>query len=139
LESQVRAALGDSPSTRRSQVQVTVNNGVATITGSVDTLWLKAQVQRVVLEVSGVTAARNHVKVIPPKPVPDSAIANAILDALKRSDSIDDKAVEVAVEGGTVTLSGSVASESASQIAYNFALNTVGVKELRNNLVVDAH
>jgi osmotically-inducible protein OsmY len=82
-----------------------------------------------------VTAVRNHTEVVPSESVPDSAIAKAILDALERSEQIDDDAVDVRVEEGAVTLSGSVATDSASQIAHNFALNTVGVKDLRNNLV----
>jgi osmotically-inducible protein OsmY len=136
LKSQIQDALSQSPSTHGSQLHVTVDKGVATITGSVDTLWLKTQVERIAGEVGGVSGVRNHAKVVPPETVPDSVIAKTILGALERSELIDDETVEVGVEEGVVTLSGSVASHSASRTAHNFALNTGGVKDLRNNLTV---
>jgi len=132
LENQVQVALSEFSGTREGQVQVEVTNRLATLTGSVDTLWLKIQVERVVSEVDGVTGVRNHLDVLPPSPVSDQEIAKTILRALKRSESIDDGTMDVTVEQGVVTLSGSVSSESASQIAANAAINTAGVKELRN-------
>lgn len=138
LVGQIQAALSDSPSARGGQFQVTVNDGVATLAGSVDTLWLKVQVERVASQAAGVSAVRNHVEVVPSEAVPDSAIATAILDALERSETIDDETVDVGVEHGNVTLSGSVSSNSASQVACNTVINMVGVKSLQNNLVVRA-
>lgn len=138
LESQIQAALSESPRTRDRRFRVTVRDGVATLAGTVDTLWLKAQVERIASEPSGVSGVENHLEVLPPEPVPDPTIAKAILDALKRSESIDAETVDVRVEEGVVTLSGSVSSNSASQIACNVAFNTVGVKDLQSNLAVRA-
>jgi osmotically-inducible protein OsmY len=138
LVGQIQAALSALPNTRRGQFQVTVDNRVATLAGSVDALWLKVHGERIVSEVAGVSAVRNHVEVVPSEPVPDAVIATAILDALKGSESIDDETVNVRVEQGIVTLSGSVSSNSASQIACNDAINSVGVRDLRNNLEVKA-
>jgi osmotically-inducible protein OsmY len=136
LQSRIEAALWESPSTHRSQLQVTVTDKVATITGSVETLWMKIQGERIASEVSGVIGVRNDAQIVPPESMSDSAIARAILDALEQSRLIDDETVGVRVEGGVVTLLGSVASHSASLIAHNFALNTVGVMDLQNKLVV---
>jgi osmotically-inducible protein OsmY len=135
LETQVHVAVSKFPGTRAGQVRAEVENRVVTLTGSVDTLRLKVQVERVVSEVAGVTAVRNDLDVLPPSPVSDQEIAKAILDALERSESIDDETIDVTVEEGVVILSGCVSSDSASQIADNAAINTVGVKELRNHLV----
>ena len=136
LDDQIQAALSDFSGTRQGQIEVEVKNRVATVTGLVDTLWLKVQVERIVSEVGGVAAVRNDLDVLPPRPVSDQEIARAILDALERRESIDDEIVDVRVEQGDVTLSGSVSSNSASQIVCNAVINTVGVKDLRNNLAV---
>jgi osmotically-inducible protein OsmY len=138
LESRIRAALSESRCTREGPFQVSVNSGVATLTGSVDTLWLKAQIERVASDLKGVTVVSNRLKVMPPDPVSDQEIAQAILDALERSDSINDETVDVRVEDGVVTLSGSAPSDSARRIAHNAAFNTIGVRDLRNKLVVRA-
>jgi len=135
LENQIQAALSEFPGTCEGQVQVEVKSRLATLAGSLDTLWLKVQVERVVSEVGGVSGVRNDLDVLPPRPVPDQEIAKAIRDALERSESIEGETIEVTVEKGVIILSGSVSNDSASQIAENAAINTVGGRNLRNRLV----
>jgi osmotically-inducible protein OsmY len=134
LKSQIDSALSKFFSTKEARLQVTVDDGVVTVEGTVETLWLKVQVERIASEPSGVIRVKNRVEVVPVETRPDEAIAKAILEALGWSDLTDERKVDVHVERGIVTLQGTVSSGSEAQVILNAALNTVGVRDIRNDL-----
>lgn len=137
IESQVRAALAESPSTGEGSLGVTFHDGIATLEGTVDGLWRKLQAERVAAEQAGVSSVRNLIEVLPSELASDSMTARAIRESLERIDSIHIQTVDVNVQDGVVFLSGSVSSESARQAAHNAALHMPGVRDLCDNLVVE--
>lgn len=66
------------------------------------------------------------------------AIQNAVKDALRADPRVAAFEVDVVVEDGVATLFGTVDNVKAKQAAAQDAGNTVGVFEVRNNLVVEA-
>jgi osmotically-inducible protein OsmY len=134
LKSKIASALSDSFSTSDARLQVTVHDGAVTVEGSVATLWLKVQVERIASEPPGVIRVNNRVEVVPVESRPDEAIAKAILEALGWSDLSNERKVDVQVKRGIVTLSGAVSSDSEAQVILNAVLNTVGVRDVRNNV-----
>jgi hyperosmotically inducible protein len=62
LEAKIRAVLHENKATRDSDVQVTANHGVVTLTGEVPSAQSAQQVQDVVASVYGVKAVNNNLK-----------------------------------------------------------------------------
>lgn len=134
LENQIRVALSQFLRRCGSELQVAVNDGTATVTGTVRSLWLKIRVGSIVSEIAGVRDFANDVEVIPENPVSDEVIVKKILETLEMYEWIDAGRIEVEAKGGVVTLLGSVPTHSAKQAVCNAVLNKAGVRDLRNNL-----
>jgi osmotically-inducible protein OsmY len=76
--------------------------------------------------------------VVPTGDIIDETIGREIVDALERNANVDVDMVDVKVENGTVTLAGMVPNWRARRSAYEAALFTRGVINIRDNLVVSA-
>src|SRR5580658_9139050 len=59
-------------------VKVSVDNGIATLTGTVDLYEYKAEAEKAIHKVKGVEAVRNHIQVSGPN-VPDSELSEKLL------------------------------------------------------------
>lgn len=66
----------------------------------------------------------------------DASIAEAIRDAAAYDPRVSAANLQIAVDGGAVTLGGSVASVGGRFAAEDLAYNTVGVTEVKNELSV---
>lgn len=117
-------------------ISVEVDNGVATLLGSVDTYWKKQRAEEQAIDIGGVTRVVNELTVVPTKRLMDQAIADDIVAALDRNALIDTEAVDVKVENGVVTLSGTVPNWNALQGAEEAATFTSGVVDIINNLII---
>ncbi len=124
------------PEIDEGRIRVTAQNGVVTLEGSVEAFWKKLLVEDLVANLHGVTRAINRLTVVPGKDVHDEAIGQELQSALARNSHMVDGHVEVKVENGHVTLSGTVPSWAASHVAYEAAACTNGVRDVKNNLAV---
>jgi hypothetical protein len=66
----------------------------------------------------------------------DAQVASDVTDKIKADNSVPDKQLTIAANGGTVTLSGNVSSDAARNAAASDAGQVAGVKTVINNLQV---
>lgn len=108
LKKDVLAELLWDPLIAETKVGVTVNEGVVTLTGHLDTYAEKVAAKRAAERVSGVKAIAVELDVIPAgiHQRSDTEIALAVEHALSWNTSVPQDRVKVAVEKGWVTLTG---------------------------------
>jgi len=115
-----------------SDIQAIVEKGVVTLRGHTTWEYERQAAEVAVRFLSGVISIVNAIVVKPRvKPV---EVQNAIETALKRNAEVDAKKVKVAVDGGTVTLSGRVRSWMEREEAEKAAWNAPGVTSVRNEV-----
>jgi osmotically-inducible protein OsmY len=136
IKSNIDNVLRWSSEIDESNITVTVNDGVVTIEGSVDTHWKKNKLEKLIEDMIGVSRVINQVAIVPLDNVVDELIAEEIVKALNRNSSITVDTVGVEVANGNVILSGSVPSWTAYQAAQEVAEYTKGVNDIKNNLVI---
>lgn len=122
-----------------ASVKVTVENGVATLSGSVDLYEYKADAAKRVLHAKGVTAVRNQIEVAGPR-VADQQLRDKLVEKLEYDrvgyGNVFD-AIGVGVENGVVTLAGHAHNYVNRDSALALVSTTPGVKDLVDNIEVD--
>ena len=113
-------------------VKAVVDQGWVTLEGEVGWDYQRRNAERAVLGLGGVAAVSNNI-VVKSGAAPTDIRAR-IEAALVRSAKIDAHAIEVAVSGSVVTLSGKVAALNESESAERAAWAAPGVTEVRNKL-----
>jgi osmotically-inducible protein OsmY len=119
---------------RSFKLDVDVNAGLVELTGSVNSLWKKYHAETLAENVTGVLAVTNKIAVVPSEDYTDEAIAEDITATINRRLDVNVNNVDVTVEDGKVTLSGSVADWAAWRSALDAALYTLGAVEVEDNL-----
>lgn len=121
-------------------IQVTVQNGVAKLTGTVDVFSAKEDADKRVHRIKGLKAVDNEIEVAGPE------ISDAQLQArLVKSISLDRvgygttpfNAISVSVDNGVATLGGTAYGPVDADSAVAVASNTKGVKDVINEIKVD--
>lgn len=136
IKRDAREVLRINPHIDEDEIDIRVQAGVLTLTGTVDSLWKKHRVEMLVSDVAGLTAVINSIAVVPTEKILDEVIARQIVAALERNADLEVDDIDVKVSNGQVTLSGSVDSYFARREAYELALYTVGVVSINDRLVV---
>lgn len=137
LAERVRDALLLDPATELYEVDVSVSDGIVTLTGTVDS-WAERDLCRIVA--SGVTGVRdidNQILLEDDTERTDSEIRRDILHSLDWSILIDDGLIQVEVKDGAVTLSGVVGSAAEKRRAVRTAYVTGVSKVDAEDLDVD--
>lgn len=121
-------------------VQVSVDsNGVATLTGTVNLYEYKADADKNVHKVKGVTAVRNDIQVAGPS-VSDSELQKSLgeklaYDRVGYGNVFD--AITLQVQNGVVTLGGSALDYPSRDSALGVVSTTPGVKDVIDQISVD--
>jgi osmotically-inducible protein OsmY len=136
VRARVEKVLAWSPAIGASRVRVSVQGGVVTIEGTMDSYWQKARARDLAAGVSGVVDVADGLSVSPPHEISDEDIRNDILGTLARNTLVDTSRVNVEVGGGIVTLTGAVDDYNAYRTVYQIANYTTGVIDVRNDLVI---
>ena len=136
IEEKINNALFWNPDIESSNLKVNVDTGFVTLEGTVESFWQKINVSRVAGDIAGVVNITNKLAVVPTRDIEDETIAERIIRALERNVYIDIEEIEVKVEGGKVTLSGTVPDWLAYDTVYSAAQFTSGVKEVINKLAI---
>ncbi len=136
IRSNAERTLEWNPDIDSLNIRVAVNEGLVTLTGTVPTHWEKIEAEELVRILRGVISVKNELAVVPTMDISDEIIAEDVVDALERSTLVAADKVDVTVNRGTVTLSGSVPTAAARIAAYRAANRTAGVVHVQNNLVL---
>ncbi len=120
-------------------VNVSVQNGIATLTGTVDLYEYKADAAKRATHVKGVTAVRNDIQVAGAN-VDDQALESKLRDRLAY-DRVGYgnvfNAITVSVQNGVATLGGHARTYVDRDSALALVSTTAGVKDVVNEIEVD--
>lgn len=138
LRQHVIEALDFAPMIDATQVGVTVKDGVVTLSGHVPSYAGKGVAERVTLQVRGVRAVVNAVAVrYPDNPrVGDEALADRCAKVLRWDTHIPDHAVQIKVEAGCITLTGSVPFYHQKAAVDGALRQLAGVTDIVNLIAV---
>jgi len=121
IKRNVSAALIGDPATDLYDVSIAVSDGVVHLTGVVDSWQERDLAEKVAKTAEGVRAVENRVTVDTPRDRPDLEIKGDVVSALKWNTLIDHRLIDVSVDDGVVTLSGSVGSAAERERARSEA------------------
>lgn len=119
-----------------TSITVSVSAGIVTLSGHIDAYWKKMRAEELVSDLVGVLRVENSLSVTPTGSLTDKLIADDIVATLKRRKDLEVNLVDVMVEKGVVTLSGSVPNWSTLVDVERTARYTAGVLAVVNDLAV---
>ena len=137
VASTVRAKLNKG---QFKDVQVNIDaNGVATLSGTVTDYENKADAEKIVHKIKGVSAVRDDIQVAGPD-VPDAQLEKTLVDKINSvsigyGNMFD--AISISVQNGVVTLSGHSHDYPNRDSALAVAATTPGVKDVIDDISVD--
>jgi len=117
------------------RVNVETEDGIVTLSGSVDNILAKERASQVAQTILGVVSVVNTLTVTPPDRT-DREIHGDVKEALHRDPVTDVYEIEAGVANGIVRLWGEVESWQEKQFAARVAKGVRGVKEVRNDITV---
>ena len=150
-ESQIWTTYSLSPYLRANDLKASVDDGTATLTGTVNEDISKDLAKQIALGVSGIEKVDNQIEVdadyVSPartsdersfgEVVDDATITASVKSKLLWSKNTDGLKMDVDTRMGTVTLLGNCDSGASKELAGRMAENTRGVVSVDNQLVVD--
>jgi hyperosmotically inducible protein len=120
-------------------VKVSVDNGIATLTGTVDLYEYKADADKRVHKVKGITGVRNQIEVAGPT-VPDQELQNKLAEKLSYDRVGYGNAfnsIGVKVENGVATVGGHARTDVDKDSALALVSTYPGVKDVVDEIEVD--
>lgn len=147
-ETQIWTTYALSPHLRAMDIEVSVRNGKAVLTGKVDEDVNKELARQIALGVDGIKEVDNQISVqadyVPTKKsesyadkIDDATITAAVKSKLLWNKNTDGLDIEVSTRAAKVTLKGSADSAESRELAGRLTENTKGVKALDNQLKLD--
>ena len=141
LQKNVIEEISWDPSLRDSEIGVAAKDGVITLTGSTATFAQKYAAVNAARRVAGVGAIANDITVnlTPFHKRSDTEIAHAAMDALNWNVLVPPDAIQLKVEEGLITLSGSVEWDYQRKAAERSVRTLHGVRGVVDLVVVKSH
>lgn len=136
LAAAIRSLLNLNQEIDVSKLEISVRAGEAVLEGSVESLSEKLKAEELAGEVRGVVNVVNKIVVVPTEKILDQAIAEDIVARIDVDPNVRVEDVHVIVKQGKVTLSGIVLSPAARNAAEQAAVQTYGVTEVDNRIIV---
>ncbi len=137
IEQAVEDALLLDPRVGSYNVQVSVDDHVATLRGTVGDLAAKRAADRTAKDTMGVVRVENRLKVRPEETVQGETLSERIKDALLIDPFVSRYEISVIVDNGIARLYGTVDSFYEKAQADEVASGVKGVVAVDNNLIVD--
>jgi osmotically-inducible protein OsmY len=128
--------LSEDPDLERTDIRVSVKDGLVTLEGSVDAYWKKWEAEYTTCNVRGVCDIVNKVTVVPTMQISDKVVAEDVRAAIERKRNINIEDLDIRVENGVVTLTGTVPDWDARRAAVNAAEYTTGVIDVVDELTI---
>lgn len=126
------------PSFDNENISIDVKNKEVHLSGSIDSYWKKLRAEELIHNIKGVKKVKNMLSVVPSKTPRDQTIADDIVSAFKRINLFDLSAVNIEVNGGEVTLNGTVPNWYSYSTAFAVAQYTRGVVNVENKLIIQS-
>jgi len=141
LQKHVQNALDWEPSIDAADIGVSVDQGVVTLRGTVQSFAERIAAERVALRVYGVKGVANDITVHLADGLErtDTEIVQAALNALKWSTLVPADRVTVSVTDGHVTLGGTADWQYQKSAADRVVRDLRGVKSVVNNIALRPH
>jgi osmotically-inducible protein OsmY len=120
-------------------VKVTVDQGIATLTGTVDLYAHKAEADKRVRKAKGVSAVHNLIEVAGPA-IPDEVLWSKLAEKLEYDRVFYGNAfnaITISVQNGAVTLGGHALSYNSRNSALELVSYYPGVKDVQDEIQVD--
>ncbi|HET6630494.1 MAG TPA: BON domain-containing protein [Woeseiaceae bacterium] len=136
VQQAVRMALSLDPRIEAFKPDIEVDEGVATLTGTVDNLEAKHVAGDAARDTLGVKAVRNQLTVEPREPIADEELEERVSNALQRSPYVSNVEIDVTAVDGEIYLEGEADSWFEHYAAGNAASRIAGVTEVHNNVDV---
>ncbi len=137
----VLEALKADPQVREQPIAVSVQNGIVTLSGDVQTHAQKRVAEQIVKRNTGVRGFAEELRINPPEhhQRTDQDIVAAVLNALKWHVSIPEEQIQVKVEHGWVTLFGEVDWNFEREMAYGAVQSLSGVRGISKKITLKHH
>lgn len=116
-------------------IDVETDDGVVTLSGSVDNLLAKERAVQIARSIRGVRSVVDKLVVMSP-PRSDEKLRNDVSEALLSDSATDLYEIKVKVKDGVVTLSGEVQSWAEKMLCNDVVKGVRGVRAINNNIVV---
>jgi len=138
LRHKVLAELEYDPSVDAANIGVMVNEGVVTVTGHVSSYAQKVAAERAVRRVKGVRAIAEEIEIRLPreKKTSDDEIAKRAANILRWDSQVPKDAIEIMVQDGWVTLSGTVEWQFQRTAAVSDVYKLSGVAGVNNHIKI---
>jgi osmotically-inducible protein OsmY len=136
LRYRVERQLDWEPEVPTTEIGVSAEDGVVTLTGFVNSYAEKLAAERVTLKTYGVKAVANDIQVKPLFKKTDADIAAAALNALKERVDVPDEKIKLSVKDGWLTLEGKVDwfyQKNSAEFAVKYLS---GVKGVTNSIQI---
>nr|WP_315250704.1 BON domain-containing protein [uncultured Flavobacterium sp.] len=138
LQQNVMHGLKWEPLITNCNLTVISNNGIITLTGSVDNYTKKTQAENVIRKIAGVKSVINKIDVIINswEEKKDIEIISKILTIFRWNWNTLNDTIKVKVINGWVTLSGEVEWNYQKEAAKEAVIKLIGVKGVSNNITI---
>lgn len=153
IANRVSAKLGIDPDLRQYDIHVDADENIVTLRGIVDSSQARQQAEKIARDSRGVRGVNNMLEVgeagrtggggsdraaAGDRDRPDAWLTTKVKSKLATDMDTRARDVDVDTENAIVTLSGVVRSQQEAQLAERLARETEGVREVRNELQVEA-
>lgn len=147
ITAKVKAKLAADTAVKASQIHVETTNRAVTLSGTVDSAAAKEQAVALARGTDGVADVVDNLTVTEPQAaegrttgqaIDDATITMVVKSKLLADATVGALKIEVETRNGVVSLSGPVKSQSEKDTAVRIARETSGVKDVQDNLVVQA-
>jgi osmotically-inducible protein OsmY len=136
IQAAVTEALSYEPLVDAYNVSVEIDDGVATLRGTVTDLQAKRAAAGTARRTAGVLRVKNRLKVRPAERLSDPAVKDRVEKALSLDPVIDRSRIDITVENGIATLTGVVETFYEKAAADELTAQVSGIVSVDNNLRV---
>lgn len=137
IKQAVQASLRLDPRVSAFSPDVTVDDGIVRLAGTVGNLKAKGSAEQDAKNIVSVWRVDNYLKVRPKTPPTDAEMTSKLTDALSWDAWLDNATVNASVNNRVANLSGSVESSFQKAEAQDVASRTTGVLSVHNQLKVE--
>lgn len=119
-----------------AQIFASVNDGIVTLSGIVDSYGKKMAAERAAQRVKGVKIVACDLEVDPERKKTDLEIAEAVANALYWNSAVNEDKIKIIVDDGWIYLDGTVDWEYERVFIRRSIENLAGVKGVTNNISI---